>query len=132
MKIDPSFLQAFITLIVSGALGTLVTGAIRSWGSMRKGARASTRAVIADLADDRREAEERTEHWIRVAEYWRQVAGNYQFQLRSNGISPDPKNPIPPVVAARDGATARRRVRELEDTLAGEELDFDRRTDRDV
>lgn len=123
MKPDSSVVSIVIAVVTSGALATLMTQLVRGWGSLKKGARASTRAVINDMAEDRQSAEDRLEHMTRVAEHWRALAGNYNYQLRANGITPDPENPIPPSAAVREGVRVRKRVRELEDTLSRQELD---------
>jgi hypothetical protein len=81
--------------------------------------------VIRDLVDDRADAETRLEHMTRVADYWRGVSGNYGFQLRSAGITPNPEDPIPPRLVVRDGAQGRRSVREMEDTLTRLHLNDD-------
>lgn len=111
-----------VSLIISGIVGvagtTFISQLIRARNSLRSGARASTRAVVKDMAEDRRQAEERTEHQTRLTEFWRATAANYLFQLRSNGITPDPEHPIPPEAAVRGEARARRKVSEIEDTLA--------------
>ena len=60
---------------------------------------------------------------MRVSDYWRGVAGNYNWQLRSNGIMPDPVNPIPPKLHVQQEAKARREVAEMEDTLTRLHLD---------
>jgi hypothetical protein len=123
VKLSSDLIQALITFVVGGGFAALISQGTKAIRDLRGGARATTRAVIRDLADDRKEAEERLEHMTRVAEYWRAVAGNYNFQLRSNGVEPDPANPIPPEAAARADARARRKVKELEDTLTGMNLD---------
>lgn len=123
MKIGGDVLQALITFIVGGGFVGLVSQLIKVRGSLRAGARASTRAIVRDMADDRKEAEARAEHQARVAEYWRAVAGNYSFQLRTHGITPDPATPNPPEQAVAADARARRKSRELEDTLDNLRLD---------
>lgn len=123
MNIDSGTLQTVVTFLVSGSVVTLVTYAWRAWGSLRSGARANTRAVIKDLADDRAAAERAREHQTRLTEFWRAVAANYSYQLRTNGITPDPETPIPPREAVREDSKARRKVKEMEDTLTDMGLD---------
>jgi hypothetical protein len=109
--------QAIITFVVGGGFAALITQGVKVWKSLSLGARATTRAVVRDLADARGEAEARLEHERRVSEYWRAVAGNYSFQLRAAGEVPDPENPIPPEMVVRGNAKARRELSEIEDTL---------------
>jgi len=109
--------QAIITFVVGGGFAAFITQGIKVWKSLSIGARANTRAVVRDLASARTDAETRLEHERRVSEYWRAISGNYSFQLRAAGRTPDPENPIPPEMVVRSGAKARREVAGIEDTL---------------
>ena len=96
MEIHPQIIAALITSIVGGGIITLITGIAKGLRSWRQGARQSTRDVIRDLAAARDESEIREETVRRDMEYWRDVAGQYGFQLRQVGVIPDPLVPRPP------------------------------------
>lgn len=110
--------QLLITAATGGGAVALVSGGVKAWLSLRSGARASTRAVINDIAEDRAAAEERAERQTRVAEYWRGIAGNYGYQLRRNGITPDPEHPAPPRQSPAAAERQRRSRRSVESTLS--------------
>ncbi len=85
-----------ITFVVGGGLAALITAATRGYRSVRAGARASTREVVKDLAAARDAAEDREARVRRDRDYWRSVAGDYGYQLRSAGLVPDPEKPRQP------------------------------------
>jgi hypothetical protein len=114
-----------VTFLVGGGAAALVTTVVKAVGSMRIGSRTASRGVVRDAVEARRDAERRLEHEKRVSDYWRGVAGNYNYQLRSNGIMPDPAKPVPPVVRVKTEARSRRDIQELEDTLSGLRIDED-------
>ncbi len=107
-------LSVLIPALTGGGLWALFSQGIKARNSLRAGARASKRAVVRDMAEARQEAEARAEHHTRLAEFWRATAANYSYQLRSNGITPDPEHPVPPQVAVAADAAARATVREVE------------------
>lgn len=123
MKIDQNLITTLITFIIGGGLATFITQVARSWGTLRSGARASTREVVKDLAAARDEAEEREADIRRDKDYWRNVAGGYAFQLRSAGIEPDPPTPLSPSEVRRDKARAKQQVRDARGTRASKALD---------
>ncbi len=102
MKIDQTMVQALLAFIVGGGLLGLVTQVVRSWSSIKSGARANTREVIKDLAAARDESEDREATVRRDKDYWRGVAADYGFQLRSAGLTPDPAKPMSPSERARE------------------------------
>lgn len=113
MNLSSDAVQTLLTLIISAGGAAFLTQLVRGWISLRSGARASTREVIRDLAAARDEAEEREGILRRDLEYYRSVAGTYEYQLRSNGIEPRPPHPSSPSErgrAQRDprGGTVRR------------------------
>ncbi len=112
-------LSVLIPALTGGGLWALFSQGIKARNSLRAGARASTRAVVADMAEARQEAEDRAEHQTRLAEFWRATAANYSYQLRSNGITPDPEHPLPPKMAVAADAVARATVRKTETDDAG-------------
>lgn len=96
MTITPEMIQALLTFIVGGGLITLVTQVVRGSRSLRAGARASTREIVKDLAAARDEAEDRLARVRQDRDYWRSVAGDYGYQLRSHGHVPIPESPRSP------------------------------------
>lgn len=98
--------------IVTGGFTTFVVQFARARTSLRAGARKSTREVVRDLADDRTAAERRTDIVQVDLEYWRGIAGSYSFQLRANGLTPDPPYPSSPSQAppAPQQPTRRRKL----------------------
>lgn len=102
MNISPGIVQAIFTFIIGGGLLVGVTQMVRSWTTLRSGARANVRDVIRDIAASRDEAEDREAKMRRDKDYWRDVAAGYSFQLRAKGHTPDPAEPISPSEKARD------------------------------
>lgn len=115
MKLGPDDISALITFLVGGSAATLVTQVLRGASSLRKGARASTREVVKDLAEARDETEDRLKVMTRDMEYWRSVAGGYIFQMARAGLAPQPAEPSPP-----SAAVIRRRHRNLDPDDSGE------------
>ncbi len=109
-----NWLPTALTAITGGGVALLIGQLVKARNSLRAGARTNTRAIVQDAADARREAEEKLEHQTRLTAFWRALAGNYGYQLRKNGITPDPENPLPPMQAVRADAQARSVVREAE------------------
>lgn len=107
MNLDPDVIKTLVTFLTGGGLIALITGVIRSVRTVRTGALSSTRAVVKGLVEARNEAEDREDAQRRRADYWQDVAGRYSFQLRRAGVTPDPRNPMPPPVTAEDRREAR-------------------------
>ncbi len=101
-----------ITFVVGGGLAALITAATRGYRSIRSGARASTREVVKDLAAARDEAEAREARVRQDRDYWRSVAGDYGYQLRSAGLVPDPEKPRQPSEVIAERRRPRRSARE--------------------
>jgi hypothetical protein len=85
----PDILTALITALIGAGGATFVTSLVRGWGSLRLGARTRERETLAEMIRSRNESEN-------DRDYWRDVAGGYRWQLRSNGIEPIPPDPIQP------------------------------------
>jgi hypothetical protein len=109
MELSPQVVAAIITFIVGGGLVGLITQIVRGVGSLRQGARTSTREVIRDLAAARDESEMREEIVRNDMEYWRRIAADYGFQLRTAGLEPRPAIPRPPSDPLRKVSTLRGR-----------------------
>jgi hypothetical protein len=82
-------LTALITALIGAGGATFVTSLVRGASSLRLGARARERETLAETIRSRNESES-------DRDYWRDVAGGYRWQLRSNGIEPVPADPIQP------------------------------------
>lgn len=102
MSVSPGLIQAALGFIIGGGLLVGVTQVVRSWATLRSGARANVRDVIRDIAASRDEAEDREAAMRLDKDYWRDVAGGYGFQLRNHGLTPDPAIPRSPSERARD------------------------------
>lgn len=90
------FIVALVASILSVGGAAFVKQLLKGWNSLRTGARAREREVVADLAKGRDDAEERCRLAERDAGYWQRIANRYAGQLLRNNIEPDPPNPIPP------------------------------------
>jgi hypothetical protein len=111
MQLSPEATTALITFIVGGGLAALITQSIKGFGSIRAGARSSTREVIKDLAAARDESEDRESVQRTDANFWRGIAGDYAFQLRSKGHAPVPAEPRAPSEQQRTPGASRRQRR---------------------
>lgn len=112
--------QIIVTALISTGGVTLVTRFFRGWQSLRTGARASTRGVIEDLAKSRDETEDRYGAALRDLEFWRNTAGSYMFQMRRQGLMPDPADPVPPSMNRLPSPPAIRPRRRKQDPPVGE------------
>lgn len=117
MKLSPDVTQTLVTFLTGGGLIALITAAVRGFRTIRTGALSSTRAVVRGLVEARNEAEDRLDRSLVERDYWRGVAGNYSFQLRSRGIVPNPENPTPPRLTASIEQAARKERRRKRDEL---------------
>lgn len=108
VDISPDLLKGLLAFVTSGALAALITQLVRALLSLRSGARASNREVIKDLAAARDDAEDRAAKWLRDKDYWRGVAGDYNYQLRAGGKVPEPAEPQSPSERERAAANAPR------------------------
>lgn len=88
-----------ITLILGGAGVTLITTAVWAFNTLRTGARARAREILADLEAARDAAEDRARVKTVEAVFWQGIAGMYGYQLRRAGLDPEPSNPRPPSAA---------------------------------
>jgi hypothetical protein len=111
VTLTPELVQTLLTFIVGGGLVTLITQLVRGWRSLKTGARASTREVVKDLAAARDEAEDREAEVRLDKDYWRAVAGDYGYQLRARGITPNPPEPRSPSEQRRETTGSRRWLR---------------------
>lgn len=116
----PQMTSEIITFVVGGGLAALITAVVRGYRSVRAGARASTREVVKDLVADRDAAEARTARTQRDRDYWRSVAGDYGYQLRSAGLVPDPERPRSPTEREADRPRTARRRRAAPEVTTGE------------
>jgi hypothetical protein len=117
VKLSPDVTQTLVTFLTGGGLIALITAAVRGFRTIRTGALSSTRAVVRGLVEARNEAEDRLDRSLVERDYWRGVAGNYSFQLRSRGIVPNPENPTPPRLTASIEQAARKERRRKRDEL---------------
>lgn len=109
MSWSSDVIQTLVTFLVGGGLVTLIAQVVRGVSALRTGARASTRAVILDLAAARDDADNRAITYQRDSEFWRNTCAAYSFQMRTAGLTPDPTNPVPP--SEQVGLVHRRRDR---------------------
>lgn len=105
-------MSALVTLLVGGGGVTLITKLVRGIASTRAGARASTKAVLQDLAEDRDDKVERNRALERDNEFWRNAAGSYAYQMVKAGMTPEPPTLVPPSELERRKSEVTRRRRE--------------------
>ncbi|AYF30599.1 hypothetical protein CSH63_33185 [Micromonospora tulbaghiae] len=90
-----------VVAVVTALLGTgglaWARALFRGVGSLRTGARATERAALADLRRRAEDAEKLTAEKTYELNFWRNIAGQYAYQLHRAGHEPDPPNPVPPV-----------------------------------
>lgn len=86
---NDSLLSTVVTALLGGGAATFVLSAARSWTAIRGGAKARERETINDLMERARDAE-------RDRDFWRAVAGDYGYQLRQAGKTPNPPDPVQP------------------------------------
>lgn len=91
-----NYLPTIVTALLSGGGAVFVSSLVKSYSSLRRGARARERETISDLVARADEADERERTAARDRDYWRGVAGRYGYQLRTAGINPDPQDPVQP------------------------------------
>lgn len=91
-----NYLPTVVTGLLSGGGALFVSSLVKSYSSLRGGARARERETISDLVARADEADERERVAARDRDYWRAVAGRYGYQLRTAGINPDPQDPVQP------------------------------------
>lgn len=89
-------LVPLVTLILGGGGVAFVQSLFKGLGSLRGGARAREREAVDDLARARDQADERAMWAEADRDFWRDTAGRWLYQLRSNGIDPVPPDPVPP------------------------------------
>lgn len=82
-------LPVLITALISAGGATWLGSVIRGLGSLRAGARARERETLSELIRSRNAAEA-------DRDFWRDVAGDYRWQLRVAGVAPVPANPVQP------------------------------------
>jgi hypothetical protein len=88
--------QTIITGLLGGGGALFIGALIKGYGSLRGGARASTREAITDISTARDDEARRRQAAEGDRDYWRAIAGRYGYQLRTAGINPDPETPEPP------------------------------------
>jgi hypothetical protein len=114
MAFGPGTTEALITFVLGGGAIAMVTQIIRASRLWKTGRLATTREIIRDMAAARDEAEDREAVVRQDKDYWRNVAGAYGYQLRSQGIEPDPARPMSPSERRRDGQGKSTRQRRAE------------------
>lgn len=94
---------SLVGLILGGGGLAFLQSLFKGVGSLRGGARAREREAVEDLARARDAADDRAAWAEADRDFWRDTAGRWLYQLRSNGIDPVPPDPVPP--SARRGHT---------------------------
>jgi hypothetical protein len=97
------FIIPVVTLLLGAGGLQFLQAIFKGFGSLRGGARARERESINDLAKSRDNADERAAWAEADRDFWRDTAGRWLYQLRSNGVDPIPPDPTPP--SARRGHT---------------------------
>lgn len=106
-----------VEFVTGGGLLLFARQIWKTWSVVRSGARTSVTGVIKDMERRYDAAVERATRAEADADYWRQIAAGYGYQLRSAGAVPDPQNPYPPSAPADlRRRTKWRQVREPEET----------------
>jgi hypothetical protein len=85
-----------ITALLGGGGALFIGALVRGYGSLRGGARASTREAITDIATARDDEAKRRAEAEKDRDYWRAITGRYGYQLRTAGVNPDPETPEAP------------------------------------
>lgn len=85
-----------VTLLLGGGGLAFIGALFKGIESLRGGARAEERKAIADLGQQRDDADERYRWAARDRDYWCRISARYAAQLIRNGIEPDPSETTPP------------------------------------
>lgn len=85
-----------VTLLLGGGGLAFLRAVLKGAGTLRGGARAREREAVNDLARARDAADERAEWAEADRDFWHVTAGQWRYQLISQGIEPIPLNPEPP------------------------------------
>lgn len=114
MRVSADLGQLFVTFLTGGGAAAFITLVIRSIRTLRTGARASIRDVVKDLSAARNAADDRARAAEEDRNFWQATAGDYAYQLRQNGVTPQPLSPTPPSV--RKAIQRRRSPRAVEES----------------
>jgi hypothetical protein len=93
---DASVMTLVVTALLSSGGAVFLSSVVKSWATLRGGARARERETITDLAARADDAERRERVARRDLDYWRDIAAKYRYQLREKGITPNPEDPVQP------------------------------------